>query len=343
MLSSSPVADHGGNLTAARRRFAQAPEPWIDLSTGINPWPYPVAPLAEEVWQRLPDGRLELALLAAAAAGYGAGRVDQVVAAPGSQALIQLLPRLRSPGRVAVLGPTYAEHAAAWSAAGHQVVEVESPLALAAGPWDVGVLANPNNPDGRRLDPDGLRALAVTLGTRGGWLVVDEAFADLAPEVSLAASVEIPGLIVLRSFGKFFGLAGLRLGFALAAPELAAEIRRALGPWAVSGPALVLGTRALADGAWIADSRKRLDQAAGELDRLLTGHRLEVVGGTALFRLVEAGAAGRADALFESLGRAGILVRRFDRHPGWLRFGLPGDGAATNRLRTALAPHGRPS
>lgn len=320
---------HGGDLDGARAAFPGAPEPWVDLSTGINPWPYPLPPVRPEAWNRLPGRGEEAALLSAAAACYGAPSADVVAAASGSQALIQLLPRLRTPGRVAVLGPTYAEHARCWALAGHDVRMVEG-----VEEADVLVIVNPNNPDGRRWPAARLLELAEAQQARGGWLVVDEAFADMRPEDSLAAHAGKPGLVILRSFGKFFGLAGLRLGIALAPAGLAAALREAIGPWAVSGPGLAIATAALGDRHWIEATRRRLAAAAAELDRLLEGAGLRVAGGTELFRLV---GDPRASALYRALGEAGILVRRFERRPDWLRFGLPGAAEDWQRLGVALA------
>jgi len=317
---------HGGDLDAARAAFPGAPEPWVDLSTGINPWAYPLPPIPADAWARLPARGAEAALRQAAAACYQAPSADCVAAASGSQALIQLLPRLRAPGRVAVRIPTYAEHAASWTAAGHAVSGVEEPEAADA---DVLVLVNPNNPDGRLLPPARLLALAETQAARGGWLVVDEAFADCDPSASVARFAGTPGLIVLRSFGKFFGLAGLRLGIALAEPALASALRAAIGPWAVSGPGLAVATAALSDHVWIAATRARLADEAAALDRVLAGAGLALVGGTDLFRLA---AHARAPALYQALGEAGILVRRFDHRPDWLRFGLPDGDKARRRL-----------
>lgn len=323
---------HGGDLAWAEARFGRPAEPWLDLSTGINPWPYPVPDLPPAAWTRLPNARELAELRATAARYYDAPGAECVVAAPGSQALIQIIPRLRPPGRVAVLGPTYGEHAACWAAAGHRVATVD-----AVGPsenWDVVVVTNPNNPDGAVRDPAWLLDLAGGLAASGGWLVVDEAFADVVPTVSLAARTRLPGIIVLRSFGKFFGLPGLRLGFALAASELAGRIAAALGPWAVSVPAIEVGARALDDAAWIADTSDRLAVAARRLDDALGDVGLRVAGGTALFRLVEHASAG---ALFQALGEHGILVRHFPDRPDRLRFGLPADDAAFARLADALA------
>ncbi len=324
---------HGGDLDGARLAFPHAPKPWVDLSTGINPWPYPLPPIPADAWSRLPARGAEEGLRDAAAACYGAPSTANVAAASGSQALIQLLPRLRAPGTVAVLTPTYAEHAACWAGAGHDVREVSGLDALADGEAaDVVIVVNPNNPDGRILSVAALLGLAERQAARGGWLVVDEAFADADPAASVAGFADQPGLVVLRSFGKFFGLAGLRLGIALCEPDLAARLRSAIGPWAVSGPGLAVATAALADRGWIDATRLRLAAAAAALDACLAAVGLRVVGGTSLFRLV---ADRRAAALHRGLGEAGILVRRFERQADWLRLGLPPDEESVIRLRDA--------
>lgn len=323
---------HGGDLAAARARYPAAPLPWVDLSTGINPRGYPVGAVSDEVWRRLPDRAALAGLEAAAAAAYRAAPPAAVVAAPGTQALIQVLPRLLPARRVAVLGFGYEEHPVTWRAAGAAVSIVETVEALAGA--DVAVVVNPNNPDGRTVEPDALEALAGVLAARGGTVVVDEAFADTGDGAcSLVPRLPRKGMVVLRSFGKFFGLAGLRLGFAVTGEEMAGPLRTALGAWAVSGPALAIGTRALADTSWQRAERGRLAAEAGRLDALLAQAGLTVIGGTSLFRLAaNAGAAGLA----ERLGRAGLLVRAFPARPSWLRFGLPEGPEAWARLATAL-------
>ncbi len=286
--------------------------------------------LPPEAWRRLPDAAAHQALLDAAAGRWAVPSGAQVVAGTGSQALIQALPRITPKSHVAIVGPTYGEHARAWAAAGHEVREV-SALDEAKGAAVV-VVVNPNNPDGRVTSPDALLDLAARLDRSGGLLVVDEAFCDETPQLSLSSQVR-PGLVVLRSFGKFFGLAGLRLGFAVAEADLAARLAGHLGPWPVSGPALGIGAAALADEDWATGTIIRLQQASSRLDVLLRGAGLEVVGGTNLFRL-----ARHADApdIYEALGRAGILVRAFAVQADILRFGLPGNAAEENRLRAAL-------
>ncbi|MFE1598046.1 threonine-phosphate decarboxylase CobD [Methylobacterium sp. ID0610] len=321
---------HGGDLDEARRLFPDAPTPWIDLSTGINPVPYPCPALEASLLTRLPAPEDARALEAAAASAYGADPA-QVVAAPGTQALIGWLPVLRPASRVAVVGPTYAEHAAAWRGAGHHVATV--PNLAAAMQAEVAVVVNPNNPDGRVAGRGALAEAAAILAARGGLLVVDEAFADLEPVESLCGEVPA-GAVVLRSFGKTYGLAGLRLGFAVARDPLAGRLRRSLGPWAVSGPAIAVGRAALADRAWRETAAAARGRDAARLDRLLTGAGGRLVGGTRLFRTAD---FPDAPALFARLGRAGLFVRRFEAAPARLRFGLPGDAGAWARLEGALA------
>jgi cobalamin biosynthesis protein CobC len=328
---------HGGDLGAARKLFPAAPEPFIDLSTGINPFPYPLPPLDPALFARLPAPAALERLATVTATAYGAPSATHVVAAAGVQALLPHVFALAQRGRAAVLAPTYAEHARIAALAGHQVREAATLADL--GGADLAIVVNPNNPDGRLMARQELLALADALAP--GLLVVDEAFMDVAPAgASLAPDAGRPNLVVLRSFGKFFGLAGVRLGFALAAPPLAACLRAALGPWAVSGPALVVGTVALADTAWIAATRARLAAAARRLDDLLVAAGLDPVGGITLFRLVRTPHAG---AVFDRLGRAGIFVRRFAEQPEWLRFGLPGDEVAWQRIAAALELRTAPS
>lgn len=327
MADSDLAMAHGGGLIAARAMFPMAPEPWIDLSTGINPLPYPVPALPPEAYHRLPEPEEVRRLEAAAARAYGVADPRTVVAAPGTQILISLLPHLLRPGHVAVVGPTYAEHAAAWAAAGNTVSVV--PGVASVGSEAAAVLCNPNNPDGRRTRTADLLALAARVGV----LVVDEAFADLeTPGLSLAPVLPA-NAVVLRSFGKTYGLAGLRLGFAVASLPMARTIRTALGPWAVSGAAVAFGTAALSNAAWLHAARTRLGADAARLDGLLTQAGFRILGGTLLFRLAQ---HGDAAAIFDHLGQSGILVRRFDAEPAWLRFGIPGDG--WDRLVAALPP-----
>src|SRR5215218_7108459 len=284
---------HGGDLGEMRRRHPGAPQPWIDLSTGINPLPYPVADLPADAWSRLPSHDAEHTLIATAAKRYRC-EPGQLIAAPGTQALIQVLPRLVARSRVATVGPTYAEHELNWRRHGHDVAVVAS---LEAADADIVVVVNPDNPTGRLLPTQTLRGVAARL------LVVDEAFIDLLPrEASLAGHLS-DNTVVLRSFGKVYGLAGLRLGFAIAPAPLAQRLREELGPWAVSGPALAIGTTALADDGWLQETAARLAVDVRQLDALLISAGFTVLGGTPLFRLAS---HPKAQEKVEDLARQGI-------------------------------------
>ncbi|WP_112663652.1 threonine-phosphate decarboxylase CobD [Microvirga flavescens] len=321
---------HGGDLDEARKLFPRAPEPWIDLSTGINPIPYPMPALLPSLFERLPSPEEHRDLEKAAAEAYGARDPAMVVAAPGTQILIGLLPLLRPHSHVAIISPTYAEHALTWRQSGHEVVEVVSEQIPDS---DVMVIVNPNNPDGRIHSRQMLVELAARQHRRGGWLVVDEAFADFDSGETIVPCVP-KGAIVLRSFGKTYGLAGIRLGFAIAEPDISNLLRKALGPWAVAGPAIAVGRNALRDKSWRdAAGRARAADASrlGELLRQAIG--ADTVG-TSLYRLAESPAAG---SLFSHLGRFGIWTRRFRENPNRLRLGLPGSDQAWARLERAIA------
>lgn len=318
---------HGGGLLTAARHYGIAPDEWLDLSTGINPRGYRLPRVPAAVWQRLPQD--DDGLLACAAGYYGC---DSLLPVAGTQAAILALPRLRAPGRVALLAPMYAEHAQAWRRAGHSVRELPADALLDTKDADVLVLANPNNPTGARFAPHDLLALHARLPA-GGWLVVDEAFIDATPDASLARHRPRPGLVVLRSLGKFFGLAGARVGFVLAWPALLEHLSAELGPWTLAGPARWAARLALADQVWTNRTREHLARDSVRLSRLLAAHALPPAGGCALFQWVR---TERAAALHEALARRGILTRLFDA-PSSLRMGLPGSAADWRRLDAALA------
>jgi L-threonine-O-3-phosphate decarboxylase len=327
-MSKPPEAPpaHGGRLLEAARRYGIAPGEWLDLSTGLNPHGYRPPPVPAQAWARLPQD--DDGLIQAACAYYGCAELLPV---PGSQAAIGLLPRLRPPGRVAVLAPMYAEHAYAWRRAGHAVTELPAAALTEAAGFDVVVLANPNNPTGERFEPRALLALHQRLAP-GGWLVVDEAFIDTTPTASLAGHGAPAGLIVLRSLGKFFGLAGARVGFVRTANDLLRALADALGPWPLAGPARWVATAALNDHRWQARMRTALPAQAARLQALLAAHGLPPAGGCALFQWL---CTPRAAALHDALARRGILTRLFAQ-PAGLRFGLPATETDWQRLDQAL-------
>jgi cobalamin biosynthesis protein CobC len=325
---------HGGDLTQALAQYGGTPQLWLDLSTGINPRPWPIpAPLPDMLWQRLPSRADHDALTAAARGAYSLPAGVEIAAASGSQALIQWLPYLAGSGAVAVIGPTYSEHAAAWSNAGHEVIALTAPDHLPDHARHV-VIVNPNNPDGRLLDHATLAGVAAQLRQRDGWLVIDEAFADLDPSGSAVTLCRDLPIVILRSFGKFHGLAGLRLGFAIGSPAMIERIAQSLGPWPCSGPALAIGRAALLDQEWADRARETLKSQAGRLDNVLGATGFSIVGGTALFRLVR---HGDAKAIHQALARQHIWCRNFEWADDLLRFGLPSEDEAFGRLAAALA------
>lgn len=323
---SRPV--HGGRLREAARRRGLPVDAWLDLSTGISPWSYPLPPVPEEVWRRLPEEDDGLDELVHAVFGRPA------LAVPGTQAAISRLPALLPDvRRVLVPHPTYGEHAHAWRT--HAVLrcaptadEIDARLDAI----DALVLVHPNNPTGARFPIHSLRTWHRRFAARGGWLIVDEAFLDPGDADSLVAETGAPGLVVLRSLGKFWGLAGLRFGLVFAAEPLRAQLSALLDPWAVSHPARWAARLALADSAWQERQRARLAAASLALATALEEAGLRVGGRTTLFAWVE---TPRASALAAALERRAILVRRFDDPPG-LRFGLPADAAQTTRLSAAI-------
>ncbi len=320
------MRDHGGNLDLACARFGGRAEDWVDLSTGINRQPYPAGDLSLRAWTALPS-RAEIETLhAAARTAYGTSA--PLLAVAGAQAAIQMLPQLAPPGRARILAPTYNEYAPVLADAGWQVEEAHTLDAL--GGAELAVVVNPNNPDGRQYQPCELLALS----SRVKRLVVDESFADAVPGISLAAEAGRPGLLVLRSFGKFYGLAGLRLGFALGSEADIAALAAMAGPWPVSGAAIEIGRRALLDRAWAEATRARLARDTVRLDGLTQGAGWKLVGGTPLFRLYDTGDSVAAQ---ERLARAKIWSRIFSGKPDWLRLGLPGDEGEWTRLAAALS------
>lgn len=329
------MLEHGGRLRAASLRYGIALAEWLDLSTGIAPYGWPLPAIAASAWTRLPEQHDGLEI--AARDYYG---VSNLLPVAGSQAAIQALPRLLRNVTVGIVSPAYAEHAAAWQREGHRLLELsEGGIERALERLDVLLLVNPNNPTGRRIEPQRLLDWHARLAERGGWLVVDEAFIDCTPEFSLAAFSERPGLIVLRSFGKFFGLAGIRLGFVLAQPTVLEQLAELLGPWAISGPSRVVATALMQDHAGQRVQRERLLVDGERLAALLSAQGFAPTGGCALFQFC---CTPNATELHEFLAAQGILTRLF-ASPLSLRFGLPADEAGWQRLQQALAAFAKES
>ncbi|MDP2697484.1 threonine-phosphate decarboxylase CobD [Thalassospira sp.] len=343
-MTSLPL--HGGAIDLAARHYGIPDDQWLDLSTGINPRPWPVPAISPDVWQKLPLHADLIRLQQAAAGYYRVANPDHIACAPGTQALIQIIPALirghKRGRKILIAGPTYGEHGNVWRQAGFDVAEPNIPAATRAShlraaikDCDVMVLVNPNNPDGAVISPNDLMEIAQGMAAKGGWLIIDEAFADTDPAASLCPHITtLDRTLVLRSFGKFFGLAGVRLGFAIGQPDIIATLTTRLGPWAVSGPAIEIATRALHDRDWQDNTRHNLADAAKRLDDLIITNGVgELVGGTDLFRLYR---GPDMAGWYDRLARHGILVRAFDYAPDWLRFGLPGGEADWQKLQSVL-------
>lgn len=311
--------DHGGGLDAAVAEFGGNRDDWLDLSTGINPVPYPIHGLTPKDWTALPDQAALASLVKAAQDLWQVPDGAEVLAAPGASALIACLPRLKSPDRVQIEPRTYNEHAAGFRAAGWRVSKK---------PQATRVIVHPNNPDGQLWNGVGAPEQADRL------LVLDESFCDVAPDRSHIQLANQPGVVILKSFGKFWGLAGMRLGFTIGRPETLAPLRDMLGPWPVAGPALRIGARALTDLEWAANTRTRLAHDAVLLDRLMAKAGFPQVGGTSLFRLFD---VGNADQIYRHLAQHHILSRTFPYSDTWLRLGVPAIDTDRARLTTALA------
>ena len=312
------ISGHGGQIDAMARAFPDAPKPWIDLSTGINPLAYPIGPIPSEAWHRLPTASDRESCETAMARAFGCDPA-YCRAVAGTELAIRQLPELLGPRRVALRGRSYTDHAESWAAAGADILAVNEPLSVVESANAV-VLVNPNNPDGVRWSREQIDYARESLAKRDGWLIIDEAYADLDPARSMAPMAGLDGLVVLRSFGKFFGLAGVRLGAVLAQPHILAGLGHKLGGWDVSGPALAIGASAYADLDWQNAMRFRLREASSALSHLLSKASVEDVGGTDLFRFVR---VPDAAVMWEKLAQQGISVRRFSGDNRHLRIGLP--------------------
>lgn len=333
---------HGGDLAQAMALYGGTLADWLDLSTGINPHAYPVsAELSPAAWQRLPGEAPLFELLTAARRAYRCPDAFGLTAAPGTQALIAQLPFMLHDGPIAILGPTYSSHKASWTRAGRIVHEINSWEDARNSECPVLLLVNPNNPDGRVVSPDELLALARARSAKGQWLIVDEAFADVEPDCSLLPHLSGENVAVLRSFGKFYGLAGLRLGFLAAPQALSNAMADRLDSWAVSGPALEIGAAALADLTWQDAMRDQLVREMVALEAMLTGCGLQTAGGTSLYVLIRNREAAR---LHGFLAARRIWTRIFDFDTDLMRLGLPGSASGLLLLKDALksfaqAPH----
>lgn len=322
---------HGGRLDAAVSKYGGSREGWLDLSTGINPNAFPIPELANESWQRLPDETAQSNLLATARDYYRVPENAGLVAGNGTQAILQNLPFVLKPKTVAIVSPTYEEHRHCWEAAGREVLAMNT-LIEAVEAAEIVVVVNPNNPTAITYQPDAPLEAAKKLVEKSGFLIVDEAFGDVVPELSTVPRL-LDNMIVLRSFGKFFGLAGLRLGFAIGSQSIADRLSSKLGPWSVSGPALEIGTAALKDTDWVFTARAQIKQNAEDQVEVIKACGLELIGNAGLFMEFEHTQASR---IHEALCQDHIFVRSFVDRKTRLRFGLCKNMEELERLAWVL-------
>jgi cobalamin biosynthetic protein CobC len=309
--------DHGGGLDAAISQFGGTRPQWLDLSTGINPIPYPIPEIPSHYWQCLPDAAAQSTLLHTAREFWNVPKEANIIAASGVSQLIAMIPNLNTIGSVEIIGPTYNEHAAAFNAAGWQVGSI----------GDTRVVVHPNNPDGR------IHKITTKDTAKTNLTIIDESFCDVTPHQTLISLASQPNVIILKGLGKFWGLAGMRLGFAIASPQLVQQMTDRIGPWAVSGPAQFIGATALSDQTWAIETRLRLARDAKRLDTLLAKHGHMPLGGTNLFRLFD---TKDANSLQTHLAQKYIWSRAFPYSKSWLRLGLPGSQNEWDHLTHAL-------
>lgn len=313
---------HGGQLKEAKIQFPHVAQGWIDLSTGINPYAYPFSPMTPDRSTQLPSIEDEHRLRGLAALRYGVRDQHLIAVAPGTQILISLMPYILNAKQVCVFCPTYMEHIKTWqqtTVSVHQVVTLDDFMRFSTQEQTIGIICNPNNPDGRLFNVQQMQTIIHQWGSFHNHVVVDEAFMDFEGQ-TIASLLPHPALTILRSFGKTYGLAGVRLGFLLSNASYVEKLRKMLGPWPISGSALHVGLQALRNREWILKVKDQLSKQIKQFDQLFLYNACKVVGGTHLFRLIE---MQEAHNLWKYLANHGIWVRKFDYNPQWLRFGLP--------------------
>lgn len=326
---------HGGRLKKAARDYGIAETDWLDISTGVSPWAYPLSTVPEYCVHRLPEE--QDGLEAIACHYYG---TTSLLPVAGSQAAIQILPFFlpiqRSAGPVLLPRIGYQEHHAAWLASGIALDFYEvTPTAEQIAKCSALLVIQPNNPRGTHVSVSQLKHWQAELADRKAWLIIDEAFCDCQPELSMVTSTIPAYTVILRSLGKFFGLAGLRVGFVLAQPELLQALQERLGPWSVSGPSRYIAMQALEDNAWQIMQRQRLHDAGKTLRQQLSKIAQQLggnVSGTPLFCRWE---HPQAIQLHEQLCQSAVLTRLTDEQDA-IRFGLPKTDADQERLNDAL-------
>jgi len=370
--------EHGGAILQAAKTSDIPAEQWLDLSTGINPNGWPVPNIPAETWQRLPeleDG-LEQAVRQyysqrlsqnssqnssqsySASPNYDASpnsspnsspnySADNFIVTAGSQSAIQLLPQLFPTGVVWVPEEGYTEHPYWWDFYQHTVFfykadELENIVNNTPDklPFDTLLVINPNNPTTQLHPREFLIRLLNLIEKFDKRFIVDEAFLDTRPENSMLRHSKSPHLIILRSLGKFFGLAGIRCGVLFANPTLLKTAKRFLGPWQIATPSRWVATKALTDRNWQTQAIKDLTNSSQRLEELITHFlppdKIASCSRSDLFCSIVFQNEKEQQLTYAHFLKHGILIRRFSICFR-LRIGLPKDDVAWKKLTKALS------
>jgi cobalamin biosynthetic protein CobC len=319
---------HGGQLQQIANKYQIPADNWLDLSTGIAPFSYPIPAIPPALWRQLPQKNE--ALMQAAKKYY---RCEQLLVTNGSQSIIKALPALwhafnRQSTTVYLPQRGYKEHAHAWETAGYQLhfYQDNLPAIDLLDENSILVIINPNNPTGKVFSRETIMCYQKKIKKLNGLLVVDEAFIDvLNPEDSIASDVNDQHTLVLRSFGKFFGLAGIRIGFLVANSYWCEIFSEHMGPWQVNGPAQFIAEQALADEPWQQIQKRRLKECRQQQQYFL----LEIfgpdiitnIGGSDLFLTMSFHQPHWAAKCYHLLCQQGLYVRLSDEQDT-LRFGI---------------------
>jgi len=311
------MLEHGGKLDHHLDLYGGDRSDWIDLSTGINNSPYPIPKIPKWVWECLPDERLNENFKDAARDFWKVPKSAEITTANGTSPIISILPSIFRRGNIDIYHPTYNEYKAAFTKSGWKISKNNA---------SARVLVNPNNPDGKYWS-------STDILSNDKLTIVDESFCDLTPEKSLIKFSDQPGVVVLKSFGKFWGLAGLRLGCAIAAPKTLKKLQSMLGPWPASGPALFIGVKALNDKNWANNNVKKLDNLASKFDDILLKNSIHIMGGTSLFRLIK---IKNAEKMKNYFAQNHILIRTFSYSNEIARIGIPKNEKQRLKIETIL-------
>ena len=322
VLENKTSLVHGGQLLTVAQQYNRPLEQWLDLSTGIAPFSYPINDIPAKYWQDLPQVNDEL--IAAAKCYY---QTEHCLPCHGSQAVIERLPKFwleKYPQAQTVYLPKvgYKEHQKAWLQAGFSATFYQDDLPKEIENNSVIVVINPNNPSGKLFNKEELLQCYQRVQLANGLMIVDEAFMDVVePNQSLTPHIEDDHLIILRSFGKFFGLAGLRIGFVCASERWLKVMSASFGPWHVNGPAQYVALQALQDNHWQAQQRHKLQQQMIKLRQLLQKQLSADLVGCLLFVTAY---VNNAEQVYSKLCQQGVYVRLTDEKHS-LRFGIATD------------------